>query len=199
MLNYLWAGMLLIAVAFGALQGNLNAVTQGILDSAKDAVSLGITMLGIMAFWSGILEVGAQAGVIGWMTEKMTPVLNFLFPKIPQEHPSRKHIATNMIANILGLGWAATPAGLRAMEELQVLEEERRQQGRSTLDKRTANKEMCTFMIINISSLQLIPINMIAYRSEYGSSDPMAIVGAALLATLASTVAGVIFSKLMDR
>lgn len=199
MLNYLWAGMLLIAVAFGALQGNLNAVTQGILDSAKDAVSLGITMLGIMAFWSGILEVGAQAGVIGWMTEKMTPVLNFLFPQIPKEHPSRKHIATNMIANILGLGWAATPAGLRAMEGLQELEEERRQQGFSKLDKRTANKEMCTFMIINISSLQLIPINMIAYRSEYGSTDPMAIVGAALLATLASTVAGVIFSKMMDR
>lgn len=196
MLNYLWAGMLLVAVIFGALQGNLNGVTQGILDSAKDAVSLGVTMLGIMAFWSGILEVGTQAGVIGWLTERMTPVLSFLFPEIPKEHPSRKHIATNMIANILGLGWAATPAGLHAMEELKSLEEDRRKHGQSRLDEYTASNEMCTFLIINISSLQLIPINMIAYRSEYGSVDPAAIVGPAIVATLISSLAAVIFVKL---
>ena len=119
MLNYLWAAMLLIAVIFGAVQGNLDAVTAGILDSSKDAVSLGITMLGIMAFWSGILEVGTQAGVIGWLTDKMTPVINFLFPKIPKEHPSRKHIATNMIANMLGLVWAATPPWLHPAADLR--------------------------------------------------------------------------------
>ena len=196
MLNYLWAAMLLIAVIFGAVQGNLDAVTAGILDSAKDAVSLGITMLGIMAFWSGILEVGTQAGVIGWLTDKMTPVINFLFPEIPKEHPSRKHIATNMIANMLGLGWAATPAGLRAMEELKSLEEERRRQGQSQIDCHTASDEMCAFLIINISSLQLIPITMIAYRSEYGSADPAAIVGPALAATIISSLAAVIFVKL---
>lgn len=196
MLNYLWAAMLLIAIAFSALQGNLEGVTQGILASAKDAVSLGITMLGIMAFWSGILEVGSQAGVIGWMTEKMAPFLNFLFPGIPKEHPARKHIATNMIANILGLGGAATPAGLQAMEELKQLEEDRRQLGQSRFNRHTASNEMCTFLIMNISSLQLIPINMIAYRSEYSSVDPAAVVGPALAATLISSLAAVIFIKL---
>ena len=129
------------------------------------------------------------------------------------------HIATNIIANILGLGWAATPAGLKAMESLQELEEERREEEQTGLDKNslesskkrqvkkrpramppgTASNEMCTFLIINISSLQLIPVNMIAYRSQYGSLNPAAVVGPALVATLISTIVGVIYCRLMDR
>jgi len=199
MLNYIWAFMILVGVLWGAFHGNIGAVTQGALDSAGEAVTLCITMLGVMSLWMGVLEVGERAGLIEQLSKRMKPILHFLFPRIPEEHPANEHIATNMIANILGLGWAATPAGLRAMEALKDLEEERRIQKRHHVERGTASNEMCTFLIINISSLQLIPINMIAYRSQYGSINPTAIVGPALIATLVSTVVGVIFVKVMDR
>ena len=190
MLNYLWAGMMAAGILWGAFHGNLAAVTDGALESTKEAVTLCLTMLGIMSFWCGILKIGEEAGLIEALTRKMKPLIRFLFPKIPDDHPAAAFISTNMISNMLGLGWAATPAGLKAMEELEKLEEERR-----TVPKGTANDEMCTFLIINISSLQLIPINMIAYRSQYGSADPAAIVGPALAATAVSTLAGVVFCK----
>lgn len=199
MLNYIWAFMILVGVLWGAFHGNIGAVTQGALDSAGEAVTLCITMLGVMSLWTGVLEVGERAGLIEQLSKRMKPILHFLFPRIPEEHPANEHIATNMIANILGLGWAATPAGLRAMEALKDLEEERRTQKNRHVERGTASNEMCTFLIINISSLQLIPINMIAYRSQYGSINPTAIVGPALIATLVSTVVGIIFVKLMDR
>ena len=128
MLNYLWAGMLGIGILWAALSGTMEAVTNGVLDSAKEAVSLSITMLGIMSFWCGILKIGEEAGLIGRLSQKMRPVIRFLFPRLPADHPAAKHIAANMIANVLGLGWAATPAGLKAMEELEKLEEARRTQ-----------------------------------------------------------------------
>ncbi len=205
MLNYLWAFMMLVGVLWGAFHGNLNGVTDGALTSAKDAVMLCITMLGIMSFWSGIMEVGRKSGLIERMSQKMSPILRFLFPRIPDDHPALEYISTNIIANILGLGWAATPAGLKAMEALKELEEKRRKgevSGKYSLKpvpEGTANNEMCTFLIINISSLQLIPVNMIAYRSQYGSLNPMAVVGPALIATLISTIVGVAACKLMDR
>lgn len=200
MLNYLWAGMMVVGILWGAFHGNLAAVTDGALESTKDAVTLCITMLGIMSFWCGILKIGEESGLIEAMTRKMKPVIRFLFPGIPEDHPAASHISTNMIANMLGLGWAATPAGLKAMEELENLEEERRKGSRwKAMPQGTANNEMCTFLIINISSLQLIPINMIAYRSQYGSVNPSAIVGPALLATTISTLAGVIFCRIVGK
>ena len=211
LLNYLWAGMMAAGIFWAALHGNMDAVTNGALESTKEAVSLCITMLGIMSFWCGILKIGENAGLIGQLTRNMRPVIRFLFPNLPADHPAAKHISTNMIANMLGLGWAATPAGLKAMEELGKLEEERRAEkapdkrkntaGQSSLARQsgTASNEMCTFLIVNISSLQLIPINMIAYRSQYGSVSPAAIAGPALLATIASTAAGITFCKVMDR
>lgn len=194
MLNYLWAGMMALGILWGAFHGNMAAVTNGALDSTKEAVTLCLTMLGIMSFWCGILKVGEEAGLIEAMTKKMKPVIRFLFPNLPEDHPAAAHISTNMIANILGLGWAATPAGLRAMKELGKLEEER-----GAAVKGVASNEMCTFLIINISSLQLIPVNMIAYRSQYGSANPAAIVGPAIAATTVSTLTAVIFCKVMDR
>lgn len=202
MLNYLWAFMMLVGILWGAFHGTLGAVTQGALDAAKEAVSLCITMLGVMSLWSGVLEVGERAGLIEWLAKKMWPVLHFLFPRIPKDHPANLAIATNMIANILGLGWAATPAGLKAMGELEKIEEGRRNTaGKNKLacPQGTASNEMCTFLIINISSLQLIPINMIAYRSQYGSVNPTVIVGPAIVATAISTAIAVAFCKIMDR
>lgn len=194
MLNMIWAGMMLVGIVWAAVHGNMEAVTEGILVSSKDAVSLCITMLGIMSFWSGILKIGEHSGLIAALTEKMRPVIRFLFPQLPESHPAAAHISANMIANMLGLGWAATPAGLKAMEELQNLERERN----SPLSVGTASNEMCTFLIINISSLQLIPINMIAYRSQYGSADPSGIVGPVLIATMISTAVGILFAKGMQ-
>lgn len=199
MLNYLWAFMMLTGILWGAFHGNLDQVTNGALESAKDAVTLCITMLGVMSFWTGILEVGRKAGLIEQLSKKMSPVLKFLFPHIPKGHPALESIAANMIANVLGLGWAATPAGLKAMEELSKLEEERKQGGKRFMPSGIASNEMCTFLIINISSLQLIPINMIAYRSQYGSANPTAVVGPALAATTVSTIAAVIFCKIMEK
>ena len=199
MLNYLWAGMMAVGILWGAFHGNMAAVTDGALESTKDAVTLCITMLGIMSFWCGILKIGEEAGLIEAMTAKMKPVIPFLFPKLPEDHPAAAYISTNMIANMLGLGWAATPAGLAAMEELEKLEAERRNGGLGgkPVPRGTANDEMCTFLIVNISSLQLIPINMIAYRSQYGSTDPAAIVGPAIAATAISTAAGILFCRIL--
>lgn len=228
-MNYLWGGMLLAGICYGALTGTLNEVTNGILQSAKEAVTLAIGLLGITAFWSGLMKIARSAGILEWMTKKLRPCLHFLFPKIPKEHPVLESISVNMIANIFGLGAAATPAGLKAMEELEALEEERRQaySGQSEgirsasernakqkqegkqkrrlktaagtpVPKGTANREMCTFLILNISSLQLIPVSVIAYRSQYGSVNPTAVTAPAIAATAFSTLAAVLFCKLAD-
>ena len=190
-----------VGVIWAAFCGTLPEVTEAVISSAKEAVTLSITMLGIMAFWSGIMEIGNGAGLIDALTGKLGPVLNFLFPALDEDHPARKQSAANLIANTLGLSWAATPAGLRAMKELEKLEDDRRA-GRCrgiVREKGTAGNEMCTFLIINISSLQLIPVNVIAYRSQYGSVNPAAITGPAILATAVSTAAAVIFCRMMDR
>lgn len=126
MLNYIWAFMILIGIGYGAFCGNMAEISGGVIDSAKEAVELCITMLGIVGFWTGLMEVGKESGLVDGLTKLLTPVLKFLFPRIPKEHKSFQYISVNFIANILGLGWAATPAGLKAMEELAVLEKERK-------------------------------------------------------------------------
>ena len=200
MLNYLWAGMIAIGIAYAVFSGNMEAVTNGALDSSKEAVSLCLSMCGVMALWMGLMEIAQTSGLMEQMTKRIAPFVNFLFPKIPKNHPAREAISVNIIANVLGLGWAATPAGLKAMEELSKLEEER---GNPEYDKkgfhfekeirnrekgggRTASNEMCIFLIINIASLQLIPVNMIAYRGQYGSVAPTAVIAPGLIATLVS-------------
>lgn len=195
MLNYLWAGMILVGVCFGAVTGKFAEVGNGALDSAKEAVNLCISMVGAVALWSGLMEVAMQSGLIEKWKKGLRPVLRFLFPRLNMEGEAMGYIATNLIANILGLGWACTPAGLRAMEELEKVEKKRL--GVDALPQ--ASKEMCTFLIINISSLQLIPVNMIVYRTQYGSVSPTSIILPAIIATGISTLAGVIFCKAADR
>ena len=204
------------------------AVTDGAIQASKEAVTLCITMLCVMTLWTGVLEIGHRSGLVDQLAGRMGPILTFLFPRLDPDGKARKQISVNVTANILGLGWAATPAGLKAMEELKKVEEERRKGGAArqkdtpgqedtagrkdtpgqeeTAGQRaaarqagTASNEMCTFLIINISSLQLIPMNMIVYRSQYGSVNPTAIVGPALAATFISTVVAVIFCRVMDR
>ncbi|EOS70165.1 spore maturation protein A [Lachnospiraceae bacterium MD308] len=200
MLNYLWAGMILVGIIFAAFTGRMPDITNAALDSSKEAVTLCITMMGVMSFWVGLMEIAANAGIIENTSKKIRPLIRFLFPNLPGNHPAQEHITTNIIANVLGLGWAATPAGLKAMEELSKLEDDRRQ-GRfpgPVRKKGIASNEMCTFLIINISSLQLIPVNVIAYRSQYGSVNPAAVVGPGIAATAVSTIVAIVYCKLMD-
>ena len=210
MLNYIWAGMILLGVIYGVCTGQMSALMGGALDSARKAVSLCITMAGVMALWMGLMEIAQESGMIAKMTKGIRPFLKFMFPRLPEDHPAGEYITTNLIANVLGLGWACTPAGLKAMEQLAELEKQRAGQGtekgrQGSEDRRygaeatAASNEMCTFLILNISSLQLIPVNMIAYRSQYGSANPAVIIAPALVATLFSTIIAIIYCKWKDR
>lgn len=211
MLNMLWAGMMAVGIFWAAFHENMGAVTNGLLDSAKEAVTLGVTMLGIMSFWCGILKIGERAGLIEALTEKMRPVIRFLFPNPPGRTSGREiyrdkydceHAGTRLGGDtgwVKGDGRVGETGGRAAGEKAP--DKRKNTAGQSSLARQsgTASNEMCTFLIVNISSLQLIPINMIAYRSQYGSVSPAAIAGPALLATIASTAAGITFCKVMDR
>lgn len=232
MLNYIWAFMILVGVIYGAITGRMEDITNAALDSAGDAVSLCITMIGVMALWVGLMEIAQKSGLIAKLTRGIQPFISFLFPRIPKGHPAREYISTNLIANVLGLGWACTPAGLKAMEALAQLERERgnpaylaehrdvqssKTAGTDGYDRRAAadaledadagkgkrgriaSNEMCTFLILNISSLQLIPVNMIAYRQQYGSVNPAEIIAPAIVATFVSTAVAVVYCKMKDR
>ncbi len=195
MLNYIWALMIMVGVIYGAMTGNIEAVSNAALDSAGEAVSLCITMMGVMALWVGLMEIAQTSGLIERLTKGIQPFISFMFPGIPKGHAAREYISMNIIANVLGLGWACTPAGLKAMEELAKLEEESGTAGYADESgRRVASNEMCTFLILNISSLQLIPVNMIAYRSQYGSVNP-----AGIVATFVSTAVAVVYCKGKDR
>lgn len=200
-MNYLWGGMILIGIIYGAASGNWKEVTEAALDSSKEAVSLCVAMAGVTAMWVGIMRIAENSGLIAGMVRRMNPLLTYLFPEIPQGHRVRQHISMNLIANFLGLGWAATPAGLQAMEALGELEKERREtgNGKRAVPKGVASNEMCTFLILNISSLQLIPVNIITYRTQYGSVNPTAIVGPAIVATAVSTGIAVVYCKVKTR
>lgn len=185
MLNYLWSGMIIFSIIIAAFNGGVDAITQSALESSKGAVELAFGMTGVVAMWMGIMRIAENAGIIEALSKKMKPILNFLFPDIPDGHPAQKYIATNMIANFLGLGWAATPPGLKAMEALQKLNK----------NKDTASDAMCMFLIINISSVQVISINIISYRMAHGSANPTEIIGPSILATVFSTLVAVIYGK----
>ncbi len=201
-MTYLWSGMILIGIIFGAVTGNLKEVTEAVVESSKEAVTLCIAMAGITAMWSGIMKIAEETGLVRSLAKRLRPALRFLFPGLPEHSRAFDYISLNFLSNFLGLGWAATPAGLKAMESLAELEQERRLHKCGSvpaMPRGVASNEMCTFLILNVSSLQLIPVNIIAYRAQYGSVNPAAIVGPGILATAASTAAAVVFCKAMDR
>lgn len=194
MLNFLWAGMILLGVAYGAAAGRIEDVSNGFIEGGGEAVSLCITMLGIVSLWTGVMEIARKSGLIAGLKKKIAPLIKWLFPDVPPDHSASEYIAINLIANFCGLGWAATPAGLKAMEALAALQDER-----AGHHVTKASDAMCAFLVINISSIQLIPVNIIAYRAEYGSVNPAAIIIPGIIATTISTLAGVIFCKIKYR
>lgn len=194
MLNYLWAFMVLAGTIFGAATGKIEAVTDGLLSGGGTAIELSMTLFGVVAFWTGLMKIAMKSGLIDSIQKKISPIVTWLFPEVPKEHYSRKYISMNLVSNFLGLGVAATPAGLKAMEALADLQDKKA--GKHV--NRMSNA-MCTFLVVNISSIQLIPITVIAYRANYGSTNPAAIILPGIIATTVSTVAGVFFAKIMEK
>ena len=184
MINYLWGFMIICGMGYAIVTGNGKVAGIAALNSAKEATEVCLAMLGVMGLWMGLMEIAIKSGIIKQLTKLLNPVIKLLFPTIPDDNKAKEYITSNFVANILGLGWAATPVGLKAMKELRKLNN----------NSQVASVDMCTFLIINISSLQLIPINIITYRSQYGSVNPSWIIGYAIIATGISTLAGVAYS-----
>lgn len=195
MLNYLWGGMFLAGIIYGAFAGTLPQITEGLLSGAKEAVELCLSVAGIVAFWTGLMTVAKETGFLRGIAAAMRPFLLWMMPELKNQETALEAVSVNLAANILGLGWAATAAGLTAMEELDKMRDIREKNSK----EKTATEEMCVLLILNISSLQLIPVSTIAYRSQYGSTDPVAVAGPGFLATLASTLAAIMFCRVLHR
>jgi spore maturation protein SpmA len=190
MLNYIWLGLLLLAVVIGGLTGNLKAVADRSLEMARFAVlDIALPLAGIMALWLGIMRLAERAGLVALLARGLRPLMRRLFPDVPVEHPAMGSMLMNMAANMLGLGNAATPLGLRAMRDLE------------TLNPRpgTATDSMCTFLAVNTSSIQLIPVTAIAILAANRSVNPTAIVGTALIASFTAATVAVSTAKLLSR
>ena len=163
-MNILWSSMLLLGIAYGALQGRMPEVTDGVIQASREAVVLAVSLVGVTGFWAGLMEIAKKAGVIDGLVKRMGPVMRFLFPEVPEDHPAMRAAGMNMICNVFGLGAAATPPGLAAMEQFEELEEERRKmKNPAVVPEGTANREMCTFLILNIYYFNLMPFNLIEY------------------------------------
>ena len=189
MLNYIWFGLMAVALVVAAINGTADAVTKGVVDSSKTAVEIAIGLVGIMTLWLGMMRIAEAAGLVAMLGRVMRPLLRWLFPEVPPDHPAEGAIVLSTAANMLGLNNAATPLGIKAMEELQTLNEE----------KETATNPMVTFMAINTSGVQLIPATMIGILATQGSKNPTAIISTSIIATFVGTIAAVLAAKVLQR
>ncbi|MBD3289923.1 nucleoside recognition protein [candidate division KSB1 bacterium] len=189
MLNYIWLGLMAIAIIVGALNGRLPEVTNAAFEYAEISVNIAIGLIGIMALWLGIMKIAEEAGLVRLLARAIRPISKRLFPEIPSEHPAIGAMVLNIAANWLGLSNAATPLGLKAMEELQKLN--------PTRD--TATNAMATFLALNTGSITLIPATIIGVRVSLGSSNPTEIIGTTIFASACATVFAVSATKLLQR
>jgi spore maturation protein A len=189
MLNFIWFGLMAIALVVAAINGTADAVTRGAVESASSAVQIAIGLVGIMTLWLGMMRVAEAAGLVSLVGRALSPLLRWLFPEVPAAHPAAGAIVLALAANLLGLNNAATPLGIKAMEELQTLNP----------DKDTATNSMVTLMALITSGVQLIPATMIGVLAAAGSTAPTVIIGSTILATFIGTVAAVIAARLLQR
>src|SRR3954463_12735765 len=190
MLNWIWLAFLVVSVLVAGFTGRLPALTEGAFDAAKGAVmTVALPLMGIWAIWLGMMRLAEQSGLVQILARALSPVMRLLFPEVPTHHPAMGAMVLNMAANMLGLGNAATPLGLRAMQHLE------------TLNPRpgVATNAMCTFLAINTASIQLVPTTAIALLAVAGSKNPTAIVVTAFLATCCAACSGVTAAKLLER
>jgi len=179
--NWIWLFFIAAGIAYGAATGNLDRVTAALFDGAKSGVTVSFGLISVLAFWLGLMRIAEQAGLVAKLSSLLAPVVRFLFPGVPRDHPALGYILSNMSANILGLGNAATPMGIKAMQELQKLNP----------DKETASPAMCTLLAINTASITVIPTTVLAVRMSYGAQNPADIIGPTLLATAVATGAAI--------
>lgn len=189
MLNYIWLALIVIAIMMGAVTGGIEAVTKQAFDSAKTAVDIAIGLISIMTLWLGIMKIAERAGLIRLLARALAPIMRFLFPELPVDHPATGSMLLNIAANWLGLGNAATPMGLKAMEELQQLNPQ----------KDTATNSMVMFLGLNTASITLIPATIIGVRASLDSSNPFEIIGTTIVAGTCATVTAVIAAKILQR
>jgi spore maturation protein A len=185
MVNWIWLFFIVCGFVIGAINGRMEQVTEAAFEGAKTGVSVCIGLISVLVFWLGLMRIAEQAGLLQKLGNLLRPFIRFLFPTIPKDHPAIGYIITNMSANILGLGNAATPMGIKAMQELQKLNG----------DKTVASADMCTLLALNTASITLIPTTLIAIRMNFGSANPTEIVGTTLLATLIATTAAILADK----
>lgn len=189
MINYIWAFLIIIGTVVGIASGNAQDISNAAIDGAKEAALLCVSLLGAYALWLGILNVAKEAGLISALAKKMRRIIRWLFPDVRKDSEAAGFITLNIVANMLGMGNAATPFGLKAMKALQ----------KDNPDRITATHSMCMLLVINASSVQIIPLTVIALRSAAGSTSPAEIVLTAFLATSVTTVVGVIAAKIFKR
>lgn len=189
MINYIWCGMIIIGIIVGTLTGNIEAVSTAAIEWAETAVELSLGLIGVMALWLGLMKIAEEAGIVRGMGLLMKPIMVKLFPEVPADHPAMGSIVANMAANFFGLGNAATPLGIKAMQELQDLNE----------NKEEASNAMVMFLAINTSSVTLISSSTIAYRSAAGAANPADIIGPTIIATAVSTTVAIIACKLLEK
>ena len=189
MLNYIWFALMAIALVVAIFTGNAGAVTKASVDYAKTAVEIALGLIGIMTLWLGIMRVAEQAGLITMLARALRPVSRLLFPEIPPDHPAIGAMIMNVAANMLGLSNAATPLGIKAMEELQELNP----------NKETASNAMVTFLTLNTAGIQIIPATIIGVLAAAGAKNPTAIISTTLVATLCGAIAAVTTAKILQR
>jgi len=188
MLNYIWFGLMAIALIVAAIKGTADAVTKAAVDSATSAVQISIGLVGIMTLWLGIMRIAEAAGLVSLVGRALRPLTAWLFPEVPAGHPAGGAVVLALAANVLGLNNAATPLGIKAMEELQALNP----------DKDVATNAMVTFMAVTTSGVQLIPATMIGVLAAAGSTSPTAIIAPTIAATFIGTVAAVATARLLQ-
>lgn len=189
MMNYIWSGMMILAVIFGACSGNLDAVSSAAVDGAKNAVTMTLEFLGVMCFWTGLVKIASRSGFILMISNMLLPLTKLCFPRLSKNSPAMQSIVMNMTANILGLANAATPLGLNAMKELQKI---------NPNSHDTASDEMCMFVVLNTASIQLIPTTLIVLRRATGSADPFEILMPVWIVGGCALIVGIICAKLMQ-
>ena len=189
MINYIWCGMIIIGIIVGTLTGNIEAVSTAAIEWAETAVELSLGLIGVMALWLGLMKIAEEAGIVRGMGLLMKPIMVKLFPEVPADHPAMGSIVANMAANFFGLGNAATPLGIKAMQELQDLNE----------NKEEASNAMVMFLAINTSSVTLISSSTIAYRSAAGAANPADIIAPTIVATVVSTTVAIVACKLLEK
>jgi spore maturation protein A len=189
MLNYIWLAMVILAVIIGGINGRIENVTKAAIDSASGAVTIAIGLVGYMALWLGLMKIAEDSGLMSAMAKAIAPVMKWLFPDVPRNHPAIGSMTMNIAANVLGLSNAATPLGLKAMEDLEKLNQH----------PGVATNAMCTFLTINTAGIQLIPATMIGMLASAGSKEPTAIIGTTIVAGCAALVAGVATVKFLEK